>query len=284
MIDGSTRWMGLIGEGISHSLSPLIHNKALGAFGINGVYLPFEVPSSALEGFLEAAFATKAIGFNVTVPLKEKVSGLCPESTCPSVNTLYRQEGVDHWLGASTDGEGFVAGLAQLGTSLDAFSQVVFLGNGGAVQGLCYYFDQLGFQGSVTIFRRSGAKDSRFAKYRFPIQMLRFDPREFGQHLASCEGTTLLIQASAAPLRGDKLVEFAREFANAPFQGAVVDLCYGHVSELRAACLVRQVPFQDGIPMLIEQARASQKLWWGRALSFQELAGEIKGAVVGSED
>jgi len=48
MINGSTRLLGVIGNPITHSLSPLMQNAAIAHLGANYVYLPFPVAAENL--------------------------------------------------------------------------------------------------------------------------------------------------------------------------------------------------------------------------------------------
>ena len=41
MIDGKTKLYGIIGNPVSHSLSPAMQNAAFAERAINGVYIPF---------------------------------------------------------------------------------------------------------------------------------------------------------------------------------------------------------------------------------------------------
>lgn len=43
IIDNHTLKMGLIGNPLGHSLSPLMHNRTLAHMGLNGIYLPMEI-------------------------------------------------------------------------------------------------------------------------------------------------------------------------------------------------------------------------------------------------
>ena len=65
---------GVIGDPISHSLSPLVHNAALREAGIDGVYIPFRVPREHLDQFLDDAQALGVQGLSVTIPHKELVT------------------------------------------------------------------------------------------------------------------------------------------------------------------------------------------------------------------
>lgn len=95
-IKASTRVFGVIGDPIGHSLSPLLHNTAFQAEGVDAVYLPFRVQRSQLEEFLEAFKAIPVDGFSVTIPHKEMAAELATERD-PAVvltraaNTLVRR-------------------------------------------------------------------------------------------------------------------------------------------------------------------------------------------------
>lgn len=54
MADAETRLYGVIGFPARHSLSPVMHNAAFRALGINAVYLAFEVPRRSLGRLLGA--------------------------------------------------------------------------------------------------------------------------------------------------------------------------------------------------------------------------------------
>ena len=66
MINGSTRLFGILGNPVAHSLSPVMHNAAFRARGINAVYLP--LPTSELAMALAGIKALGFAGISVTVP------------------------------------------------------------------------------------------------------------------------------------------------------------------------------------------------------------------------
>jgi 3-dehydroquinate dehydratase/shikimate dehydrogenase len=105
-IDSATRVFGVIGDPVAHSLSPLVHNTALRAAGINAVYLPFRVPRSNLADFLRAFEAIPVQGYSLTIPHKEEAASLVPlqDSTVErtrAANTLVR--GPDGFGAYNTD-------------------------------------------------------------------------------------------------------------------------------------------------------------------------------------
>jgi shikimate 5-dehydrogenase len=70
----------------------------------------------------------------------------------------------------------------------------------------------------------------------------------------------LVIQASAAPKNGDDLAWLIPSFKN--HHGAFSELIYQGPSALLAHTIKARIKNQDGLPMLIEQARLAQKLWF----------------------
>src|SRR5262249_11742077 len=94
-LNSETAVFGVIGDPVGHSLSPLIHNKAFAALGINAVYLPFRVPSETLPDFLRVFEQVPVRGYSVTIPHKEgapvvaKIKDPTVERT-QAANTLVR--------------------------------------------------------------------------------------------------------------------------------------------------------------------------------------------------
>jgi shikimate dehydrogenase len=41
---GTTKILGVMGFPVSHSLSPVMHNAAIAAMGVDYVYVPFPIP------------------------------------------------------------------------------------------------------------------------------------------------------------------------------------------------------------------------------------------------
>lgn len=276
-IDGQTRLMGLIGENIGYTLSPALHNTTLIRLGINAAYLPLAMPASQVRPFLDVAWHLGALGFNVTTPHKEVAAQFVPLADgthASSVNTLYR--GGDGWLAASTDGLGFAAGLQHIGRDLASFNHLVFMGAGGAVLAIVGYL-AANLAGRpaprLTVLRRGAGKDEML-RALWPHQGKLFidhlEPLALASALTGLEADALLIQATSAPHQGDDLAAFVPALAF--YRGVVVDLVYGRPSALYRAAVAKGLLTQDGEPMLIEQARAAQHLWWGQSANAEELS------------
>ena len=138
MIHGTTQIYGVIGDPISHSLSPSLQNPAFAALGIDAVYVTFRVAPASLGDALRGLLALNVQGINVTVPHKSDVFQYLDAVTdtarkIGAVNTLRNDSG--HWIGENTDATGFIRSLEPLGLSLSG-SSVGMLGAGGAARGV----------------------------------------------------------------------------------------------------------------------------------------------------
>ncbi len=256
-IDGATRILGLVGESIEYTMSPAMHNRAAAKLGVNAVYLPFSLPEAKIASFLDLMWGLGAVGFNVTQPHKGAVAKLVPGSGLGSVNTLFRGE--HGWTAASTDGEGFARGLLRTGRELGSFAEIVMLGSGGAAQAIVEHLATASLQPKLTTLRRAELQDAT----------------ALTTALAGKGEETLLIQATSAPLKGDDLSSLTPALRD--FRGVVCDLVYGKPSALYFAAVGKDLVAQDGEPMLIEQARLAQKLWWGKAAAYDEMAAALRG-------
>ena len=73
----TTKIYGVVADPVGHSLSPVVHNAALAAAGIDAVYVPFRVPAEQIDEFLANAGRWPLAGLSVTIPHKETVLKHC---------------------------------------------------------------------------------------------------------------------------------------------------------------------------------------------------------------
>lgn len=134
-IDGYTKTLGIIGNPVQHTLSPVIHNGLAELFGHNLVYVPFCVKQD-LESAVKGAFALHLGGMNVTVPYKTEVLKYAVEiddfaKQIGAANTLVRTE---HGFKAyNTDILGLYRAMVSDGVCLEG-EEVLILGAGGAAR------------------------------------------------------------------------------------------------------------------------------------------------------
>lgn len=135
--------LGLLGNGISYTLSPLVHGAAFDYLGVEGAYDVFDVPPESL-GETVKKMRESLDGFNVTKPYKEKIIALIDEdrSGCGAVNTVAVKGGKA--VGYNTDGSGFMRSFSEE-AELNAGESVLILGAGGAAKVVVKTLFEAGF-------------------------------------------------------------------------------------------------------------------------------------------
>lgn len=133
-INGKTEVYGLIGDPVSHTFSPPIHNTLAKNFNQNFVYVPFHVHEGNVKSALCGAHALGIKGLNVTVPHKKTVmEHLCGiekrAEAIGAVNTLkYTENG---YFGYNTDILGILYSLQTRGITIKN-KDVLIIGAGGS--------------------------------------------------------------------------------------------------------------------------------------------------------
>lgn len=136
MIDGYTKTLGLIGDPVEHTLSPLIHNTLSQKFGHNLIYVPFHVQKELIENAIKGAYSLNILGLNITYPYKTQVMNYLVDiddiaKQIGSVNTLVRFK--NGYKGYNTDMPGLYRALLSENIKVEG-SDIIILGAGGAAR------------------------------------------------------------------------------------------------------------------------------------------------------
>jgi shikimate dehydrogenase len=252
MLTAETRLVGLIGDPVSHSLSPRMQNAAFAARGLDWAYVPLRVAVERLEEAVTGLVALDFAGANVTIPHKTAVVAFCDEldpvaERAGSVNTLVVSDG--RVLGSSTDGPAVVGLVDAAGAS------VLVLGAGGGAQAVATSLLDGGAEALKVAARDVERAHALAARLRTLFPERKVDAEE---EWPPATRATLLVNAT--PIRDEMPVE--------P-QGArqIVDLAYNAdrsptvlVEAAREAGCEHVV---DGIDVLIAQGAASFERWTG---------------------
>ena len=135
------QFYGLLGEKLSHSLSPRINKIILEKNNTEGAYKLFEIPKDRLEDFVESVKLLKIKGFNVTIPYKESIMEyldyISDEATrIGAVNTVMLRE--NKLYGYNTDYFGIGVMIKSKNIELKNKTAVI-LGSGGACKAVITY-------------------------------------------------------------------------------------------------------------------------------------------------
>jgi shikimate dehydrogenase len=159
-INSATSLFAVIGNPVSHSLSPVMHNAAFAHLKYNGVYVAFKV-----KDISNAVCGIKALGIkgvSITIPHKVSVLALLDQldesaEKIGAANTIVNRQG--ELIGFNTDCSGAVKALAEKTAIRE--KKVIIIGAGGAARAIGFGIISAG--GRVTIANRSIDKGAKLA-------------------------------------------------------------------------------------------------------------------------
>ena len=244
----------LFAHPVKHSLSPVIHNAALAALGIEARYEALDVPPENLKAALEQLRQTKAWGANLSIPHKEAVlehldSISEKAKIIGAVNTIVVKNGLLE--GHNTDAYGFMRSLEEAGIDVQA-TKVVVLGAGGAARAVAYGLKQAG--ALVAVWNRNPERAKALAT---ELELNAFvSDEQLENTIRSSSG---LVNTTSVGLEQPDLSPISDTWL--PRQW-VCDIVYRPL-ETRLLRVAKKVRIQtvDGLGMLVFQAAKAFELW-----------------------
>ncbi len=194
MPDAHTKTLGLVGDPVEHSLSPLLHRLLIEALGLNCCYHAFRVQSRDLPAAVAGLRALGVMGVNVTIPHKEAIvpllDAVAPEARAlGAVNVVVNDGG--RLVGANTDVVGISRALRRHGVSLEG-KEAVVLGAGGAARAAVWAMAQEGAR-RIYVHARSAAKGEELVRgltssgLSAPVRALPWETRALDRSLARAD-------------------------------------------------------------------------------------------------
>jgi len=259
---------GLLGETLSYSLSPRIHQALFEKLGIEATYELVEIPVSIFAGELTRAKLKRLDGFNVTTPYKELIIPLLDDidfaaARIGAVNTVVNEKG--SFKGYNTDYYGFMTSIGDLG--IKRRHRAIVLGSGGAARMAVIALEDMGFEEIVIVSRNAMNAQTKFKKH------LCMDYTAFNHESKESD---LLVNCTPV---GQKVIEVTEPIKNSvlKLQGAIFDLNYNpSVTPLIAQGLLLKVKGMNGLNMLVAQAVKAEAIWLQTQLPVDSL---IKGII-----
>lgn len=269
-ITGKTAVYGVIGDPIAHSLSPLMHNRALEIMDIDAVYAAFHVIPDNLGDAISGLRALGIRGLNVTVPHKMAVMSYLDEVSedaraIGAVNTIIVED--DRLVGDNTDAYGFLMCVLK-GAGLEKLpATVCVLGAGGASRGVVYALAERGEVERIAVANRTVSKAERLASELSTvtgkvIDVCSAEGAAFHDALASAE---LVVNTTTVGMHPDQdLTPVADPAVFHPGQ-IVCDIIYSPLETrfLREAAAYGAKTI-NGLAMLAYQGARSLSLWTKR--------------------
>lgn len=256
----ATKYYGLLGHPVSHSLSPDMHNAAFLHLGINSFYSAFDYKedvSRFVSCFLRDENCPICLqGASVTIPHKQSVMKHLDwiDETAKeigAVNTIVVEN--DLLLGYNTDAKGFIAPLKNIYGELRGAS-CALIGAGGAARAVIYALKKEGV--SVTIFARDVEKAKVLAD-EFDVSIKRLGDTKIS-------GFDIVVNSTPLGTKGELENETPATAEQLYGVGLVYDLVYNPLTTrlMREAESIG-VQTIGGLEMLIAQGAEQFKLWTG---------------------
>ncbi len=268
-ITGKTKIVGIFGYPIEHTFSPLMHNAAFSALGLDYCYVPFEVRPQDLKRAVEGIRTLNIRGVNITVPHKEAVikylDVLSKEAKLiGAVNTIENRNG--KLIGHNTDGRGFIKSLWEDARTKVKRKRVLLLGAGGAGKGVAVSCALEGAS-EVVIANRTIKKAEELAKYlSWHFKKIKFFaiPLEKHKILNAIVKTDILINATSLGLQGKGLLPLSQKDLHSGL--VIYDLIYNPkiTPLLKIAGRAGVKKAVNGLGMLIYQGALAFQIWTGR--------------------
>jgi shikimate dehydrogenase len=256
-----TRLLALLGDPVSHSLSPRFQNAALHALELDAVFVALRCSADAFPGLLRGLAHAGGAG-NVTVPHKALAARTVERPSDAVVrtgacNAWWLEDGAIH--GDNTDVAGARAAISTLLGREPAGARVLLLGAGGAASAAVCALADAG-AGQIVIANRTPERARALAE-RFGGT--RIDVVESVDALAG-ERFDLAINSTSLGLKPADPLPLDPDASKLAI-GAALDFVYSPaetrwVHEMRA----RGIPAADGKEMLIQQGAAAFRRWWRR--------------------
>jgi len=263
MTEPHAKIAGVVGDPISHSLSPKLHGYWLKKYGINGDYAAFHVAKNELADFIGRLKPNKIEGVNLTVPHKESAMELVDKldgsaEKIGAINTIYFDQ-TGKLVGANTDGYGFIKHLKQTTQKWSAKNgPVTIIGAGGAARAAIVSLLDDGVP-EIRLCNRTQSRAQILANEIADerIKVVAWDERE-----KSLFGTALLVNVTTLGMVGQPILGLSLD--NLPTDATVYDIVYNPLeTELLKQARLRGNEIVDGLGMLLHQAVPGFEAWFG---------------------
>lgn len=256
------KWYAVIGDPISHSMSPSMHSQWFSDLTIDATYIPVQVKKENLADAIASLKLLGASGWNVTIPHKEAILPYLDRidssaELMGAVNTVIVEEN-GTLTGCNTDGNGFVNSLEEaMGTTLHELP-ILIIGAGGASRGIAFALKERGYKNLAcanrSIFNAQRLIDGLKCGRALSLEQAETELADF----------QIIIQTTPAGMISSN-VDMPLSLENITSSAIVADIVYnplltpflGEAKDRGARCL-------NGVGMFVHQGALSFHKWTNR--------------------
>ena len=282
MITSKTSFLALIGNPVSHSLSPIMQNAAIEYLGLDLIYIAIPCENENLELVINSLKKMNCKGLNITIPFKEKASDFCSEISpvakkVKAINTL-KLRGDKNWIGTNTDIDGFIYPLK----NQNLFKKTaIILGSGGSARSVIQGLIDLKLSKITIISRNKNSLNELIANFKNEITIVGLlntnsEINDFIQETDLIVNTTPVGMSKTANI--DE-IPFGKNFWKRLNSNTIVyDLIYNpSPTPFLRFCDKKGCMTIDGTKMLIAQGAKSLSFWTnGLEVPFEVMHNAIK--------
>ena len=282
MITSKTSFLALIGNPVSHSLSPIMQNAAIQYLGLDLIYMAIPCKGEDLEIVVNSLKKMNCKGLNITIPFKQKVFNMCSEISpvakkVKAINTLKLTDDKD-WIGTNTDIDGFIYPLKNL--NLIKKSSLI-LGSGGAARSVIQGLIKLKLSKITIISRNKSSLNELITNFKNDIEIegLLSTNNEINNLI---QETDLIINTTPVGMSNtinNDDIPFGKNFWDSINSKTIVyDLIYNpSPTPFLKFCDKKGCMTIDGTQMLIAQGAKSLSFWTnGLEIPFEVMHDALK--------
>ena len=252
----------IIGDPVSHSLSPAMHNAAFKSLSMDNVYIAYKVASNELESSVESLRSIDISGFNVTIPHKSAILRYLDEvdlisSKAGAVNTVTNNNG--KFKGFNTDVQGFLQPLLNRSIDFKGFS-VLVLGAGGSARAVVTSLLNVRGISRLVVANRTYDKAAELCKLA-DLHGLKCSASSIEEAKAKAKHFDLIVKATSVGLQSNKSILDSEDINQSSI---VYDLVYRPVmTKLLENAQEKGATIIYGYEMLLEQGAKAFEIWTG---------------------
>ena len=266
MITSKTSFLALIGNPVSHSLSPIMQNAAIQYLGLDLIYIAIPCKNNDLKIVINSLKKMNCKGLNITIPFKQKVFDICGEISpvakkVKAINTLKLKDD-KNWIGTNTDIDGFIYPLKNLNL---AKKTSIILGSGGAARSVIQGLKDLKLSKITVISRNKTSLNELISDFKKNINIKGLlNTNTTIDNLI--QETDLIVNTTPVGMSKTTnvdLMPFGQSFWNNIKQNTIVyDLIYNpSPTPFLQFCDKKGCMTIDGTQMLIAQGAKSLSFW-----------------------
>ncbi|MCR4663067.1 MAG: shikimate dehydrogenase [Endomicrobiaceae bacterium] len=255
-VTANTKLLGIFGNPVSHSLSPVMHNDWFAKYKLNNLYLAFDVLPKNLKSAVESIKTLNILGVNVTVPHKIEVMKYldtidAAAKAIGSVNTIVNKNG--KLYGYNTDWQGFITDLKFKKVNLKN-KTVLVIGAGGAAKAILYALTKLKVK-KIFLTSRTFDKAKLVAEKYKNISVV--DINEISEDFL--QNIDCLVNCSTCGMKKEDKLPFTIRKFNKDI--VFYDIIYNKETPFKKLAVKNKIKYFSGEGMLIYQGAVSFEKW-----------------------